>query len=270
MNTASAALTGRAHRTVSMLGVTVDAFSSYEEAKQVITDKVQARDKTFCVAINPEKLHRAAGDRKLQEALGRATIRICDGTGISLASWLLNGKVIPRCTGVDLFMQLVEKAETEQWRIFFLGASAESNAKTVETLRHRFPKLQVAGCQDGFFPDSRELVANVNKSQADLLFVAMGSPKQEYWINTYFDELQVRFCMGVGGSFDVVSGIAKRAPAIFRKTGTEWLHRLASHPSRARRQVALPLFAFKVLRQAVSRNPLPLFRKPRPRTVAGD
>ena len=91
----------------------------------------------------------------------------------------------------------------------------------------------------------------INDSGADLLFVAMGSPRQEYWISKYLDELTVSFCMGVGGSFDVLSGTARRAPAPFRKTGTEWLYRLIRYPARARRQIALPLFAFSVLRQRI-------------------
>src|SRR5579883_3668205 len=128
------------------------------------------------------------------------------------------------------------------------------NARARVELRRRFPNLRIAGARHGFFKDSTGVVDEINRSGADLLFAAMGSPRQEFWIAEHRPMLRPRFCMGVGGSLDVVAGVVKRAPAVFQKTGTEWLFRLVSDPRRARRQLALPLFALDVLKAAVAQQ----------------
>ncbi len=242
-------ITGPPGDTVSVLGIQVDAFKSYDQAIQFSRGKIETRTKTFCVAMNPEKMYRATRDGKLKAVLDQANLRICDGIGVALASWLLHGRMLFRCTGVDLFLRLIEAAAAKGWRVFFLGASPDSNFDAVENLLRSYPALQIAGCRDGYFDDSREVVQLINDSGADLLFVSMGSPRQEYWISEHLHHVTAPFCMGVGGSFDIVSGTAQRAPLAFRKTGTEWLFRLIREPARIRRQVALPLFAWSVLLQ---------------------
>lgn len=244
-------------RTVSVLGTQVSEIPSYEHVSQYIHEQVQEKRKTFCIAINPEKLHRARYDGKLRAAIDQADLKICDGVGVSLASWVLYGRKIPRCTGVDLFLRLVKMAAEKQWKIFFLGASPESNQRAVEKLRELYPNLCIAGAVSGFFDNSEQVVEQINKSGADVLFVAMGSPRQEYWISDYLPRLCVSFCMGVGGSFDVVSGTARRAPTAFRTTGTEWFYRLVVSPSRARRQIALPLFAVRVFQEWLHPKTIP-------------
>jgi N-acetylglucosaminyldiphosphoundecaprenol N-acetyl-beta-D-mannosaminyltransferase len=235
-------------RSLPVLGVDVSAFDSYSHAVAWTADRIAAGKKTFCVAINPEKVYRAGKDQRLASVLESAHMRICDGAGVSLACLLLHGRTVPRCTGVDLFLHLMNAAAAKQWSIFVLGASPEANRIASDVLAKRFPGLKVAGRQDGFFKDDAAVVQAINRSGADILFVAMGSPRQEYWIAEHMGELRPTFCMGVGGTLDVVSGIAKRAPALFRKTGTEWFYRLALQPSRFRRQLALPLFAFEVFK----------------------
>jgi len=234
--------------TVTILGFPVNVFASPEDATEHIRWRISSSKKTFCAAANPEKLYRARRDPRLRDILLSADIRICDGVGLSIAAKLLYGERVPRCTGVDLFLTLAALAETEGWRIFLLGASPESNEGARRELGRRFPQLRIAGARHGFFSDSNQVVDEINASGAHLLFVAMGSPRQELWITEHRDALHTPFCMGVGGSLDVLAGTVKRAPALFRKTGTEWLFRLFSDPRRARRQVALPLFALDVLK----------------------
>jgi len=232
----------------------VDVFPTYAAAMETVRGRVSAGIRTFCVAMNPEKLYRARRDAGLRAILQHADMRICDGVGLSLASRMLYGSPIPRCTGVDLFLTVIELAVAQNWSIFLLGASPESNAGACRELQRRFPRLRIAGSREGFFSDSQEVVRTINESGADLLFVAMGSPRQEFWIAEHRSELRTGFCMGVGGTLDVLAGIAKRAPAIFRRTGTEWLFRLITDPRRARRQIALPLFAWEVLKSAVTHS----------------
>jgi N-acetylglucosaminyldiphosphoundecaprenol N-acetyl-beta-D-mannosaminyltransferase len=237
---------------VSILGTRVNIFSSYDHAIQLIRQRISSRRPTFCVAINPEKVYRATRDPGLSRVLDLAHVRICDGIGISLASTLLYRRRLPRCTGIDLFLRLIRLSAEERWKVFLLGASPQSNAAASRVLVDTYPSLKIVGRQDGFFKNSSAVVDQINQSGADLLFVAMGTPRQELWISEHMPHLRPSFCMGVGGSLDVVGGAGKRAPALFRKTGTEWFFRLLVQPSRLQRQVVLPLFMVEILRALIA------------------
>lgn len=240
--------------TVSVLGVNVLAFASYNQAVEYVATRIETGQKTFCAAINPEKVQRALHDPALMAVLARADMGICDGIGIALAARWLHRRTLRRCTGVDLFLALMARGARMRWRIFLLGASADSNEGACMHLRSRYPGLTIAGRQDGFFRDSAAVVETINAARPDLLFVAMGSPRQEFWIDEHRDRIRAPFCMGVGGTFDVLSGRARRAPAIFRKTGTEFLFRLLADPRRLRRQTALPRFLVSVLKARSERG----------------
>lgn len=237
---------------LSVLGVSVTPYESYGQAVAHVESIIASGQKCFCIAINPEKVHRAISDPGLMAALRQADMGICDGIGIALAARVLYRQRLKRCTGCDLFFHLIERASEKGWRVFVLGASPESNEQACSTLSERYPGLQIVGRRDGYFDDSSQVVRQVNDSRADLLFVALGSPKQELWIARHRRELNPPFCMGIGGTLDVVSGQAKRALAVFRKTGTEFLFRLMTDPRRWRRQLALPLFAVEVLKQRLA------------------
>jgi N-acetylglucosaminyldiphosphoundecaprenol N-acetyl-beta-D-mannosaminyltransferase len=235
---------------LDVLGTPVTPFLSYQEVGDVVAGFIRCGQKAWCVAINPEKVCMAQRDSELRELTRQAQLQICDGIGVAIAMRVLHGKKVPRITGVQLFLSLVERAEREGWRVFLLGASQESNTGAAERLQKLHPDLEIVGCRDGYFDEPKGVVEQINASQADLLFVALGSPKQERWITDNRTELAPAFCMGVGGSFDVVSGRAKRAPRVFRNTGTEWLYRLGAEPGRWRRQMVLPAFALRVVMRA--------------------
>ncbi|MEO8052977.1 MAG: WecB/TagA/CpsF family glycosyltransferase, partial [Acidobacteriota bacterium] len=243
----------------AVLGVQLNSFRSYHEATEMIRQRIRARRPTFCVAINPEKVYRSARDAKLKNAIDRADVRICDGIGVAIAALLLEHRRLPRCTGIELFTRLIPVAAQEGWRIFLLGASPESNAAACRKLRAKYPELRIAGSQHGFFEHPTAVVDKINQSGAELLFVAMGSPRQEFWITENLSRLKPCLCMGIGGSLDVISGAATRAPALFSMTGTEWLYRLIAQPSRLQRQRVLPLFVLDVLKAMLSsRGPVPI------------
>ena len=233
---------------LSILETRVSVFESYDDAVQLIRERILSRQPTFCVAINPEKVYRAKHDQRLRQVLDSAHVRICDGAGISLAAMLLYRKRLPRCTGIDLFLRLVDLSAKEGWKVFLLGASPQSNDAACRALVASFPGLRIVGRQHGYFEDSAAVVKSINESGADLLFVAMGSPRQEFWISEQMPHLRTIFCMGVGGSLDVLSGAVKRAPAFFRRTGTEWFFRLLLRPSRVGREAAHLMFALELLR----------------------
>ena len=247
---------------VSVAGLAVNVFESYDAAVETICRRMRAGRKTFCLAVNPEKIERAIDEPPLRRVLENADVRICDGVGVALAAWVLHGRRLRRCTGVDLFLNLTRAAEREGWSVYLLGASPASNAAACRALSLARPGLRIAGARSGFFENSAEVIAEINASGADALFVGMGSPRQEFWIWEHLGELRPLLAMGVGGAFDMLSGNVKRAPAIFRKTGTEWLFRLAAQPTRLRRQLALPRFALDVLRGRYGRGSA--WAEPRP------
>jgi len=234
-----------------VMGARVVPFESYTEALDCIEEAVAARRKILCVAINPEKVYRAMCSRELLAVLNEAEMGICDGIGVALAVRLLHGRWIPRCTGVDLFTRLLSRAVERRWSVFLLGASDRSNAAACSRLAVRYPGLQIAGRHHGYFDASQPVIEQINACGADLLLVAMGSPRQELWIARHRPAIAAPFCMGVGGAFDVISGTVRRAPRFFQGTGTEFLYRLISNPRRLRRQIILPVYVMRVLRRAL-------------------
>jgi N-acetylglucosaminyldiphosphoundecaprenol N-acetyl-beta-D-mannosaminyltransferase len=147
-----------------------------------------------------------------------------------------------------LFFKILSLASRKKWGVFMLGASAESNEAACSELQKMYPSLRIVGWQDGYFEDSDTVIEQINSSGADLLFVAMGSPKQEHWIWQHRKAIKTNFCMGVGGSFDIASGGLRRAPKIFHMTGTEFLFRLIREPRKRWRiqKVLFPYF-FRVI-----------------------
>jgi exopolysaccharide biosynthesis WecB/TagA/CpsF family protein len=234
---------------LNILGIPVIPFDSYSQAVDCIASRITARKKTFCVALNPEKVYRALYDPVIENVLRNADIGICDGIGICLAAWIIYGKSIRRCTGVGLFMGLLDRAAVSGWQVFLLGASPDSNEQTYHKLEALYPGLRIVGRQHGYFGNGDEVVKQINDSKAELVFVAMGSPKQELWISENHPRINAPLCMGVGGAFDIISGKAKRAPWIFRQTGTEFLFRLVANPGRWKRQILYPAFMFEVFRR---------------------
>lgn len=215
---------------MSVLGFNVHPFDSYGQAVDCADQAIETGHKMLWVAINPEKLCRAEKDSRLAEVLRQADVGLCDGIGIVIASRLLCGRGMPRCTGCDLFFHLVARAAERGWRVFLLGASEESNAKASAELTARHPALQIVGRRDGYFQDSADVVRQINDAHADVLFAAMGSPRQELWLAEHRHVVNAAFCMGVGGSFDIASGQARRAPRALQRIGGEYVFQLVFRP----------------------------------------
>lgn len=229
------------------LGVDVSSHS-YEQLKQNVLDDINEKRQSFIVAINPEKILKAQEDQDLKALLNKATYQIPDGVGVLLASKLKKGGIKERVTGIDMLLTLCEQAAANEKSVFLYGAKPGVAAEAKDKLVEQYPNLHVAGVMDGYEKDEQKVIQTINESGADILFVALGSPRQEYWIVDHMKELNVRIFQGVGGSFDVISGRVKRAPALFQRFGVEWLYRLISEPWRIKRQIRLPLFLLKVWR----------------------
>lgn len=227
------------------LGVDVSSYS-YEQLKQNIIADINQNRQSFIVAINPEKILQAQKDADLMRLLNKATYQIPDGVGVLLASRINGGKISQRVTGIDMLLTLCEQASENDKSVFLYGAKPGVADKAKESLKEKFPNLRIAGVLDGYEKDEEHIIQTINAAQADILFVALGSPKQEYWIVDHMKDLNVKIFQGVGGSFDVISGRVKRAPDIFQRFGLEWLYRLVTEPWRIKRQIKLPTFLLKV------------------------
>lgn len=232
---------------VNVMGIPVTVLNSYQQATECIVDCVCHREKITCVAINPEKIQRAHKDKQLRAIMQSTDLCICDGIGAAAAMRVLFGLKIPRITGVQLFLYLLACAEERGLRVFLLGGTPESNEGAYNKLKTMHEELPVVGRHHGYFTDDEAVIAEINDSRSDMLFVALGSPRQEKWVAKYRTQLEVPFCMGVGGSLDVLSGKAHLAPGLFRQMGMEWLYRLLREPKRYRRQAVLPVFVLGLL-----------------------
>jgi len=229
---------------IDIMGIPVAPFESYDQALECVEGIIESDRKSWWVAINPIKIYHAWHKPELLNVLRQTDAGICDGVGISITSRILYGRNIKRCTGCGLFFKLLSLASRKKWGVYMLGASAESNAAARSELQKKYPDLKIVGWNDGYFKDSQKVIEQINSSKASLLFVAMGSPKQEQWIWRHRHAIEANFCMGVGGSFDIASGGLKRAPKIFRMTGTEFLFRLMMEPVKRWRiqKVLIPYF----------------------------
>ncbi len=199
--------------------------------------------------VNPEFVMSAQNDIHFYNILKRADLCIPDGVGLLWAAKRL-GKPLPeRVTGSDGVPLIAERAARKGWKLFFLGAAPGVAARAAEVLTARYPTLQVVGAFAGSPAPHEEdaLIERINQSGADILFVAYGAPNQDKWIARNLPRLRPRVSMGVGGAFDFVTGVARRAPRGMQRLGLEWLHRLIHQPWRWRRMLRLPRFVIAVV-----------------------
>lgn len=223
-----------------------------EETENRVAELVRRGGGYQVVTLNPEYLYRAQFEPGLLEVANSADIVTPDGEGIVWACRVAGNPVPERVTGIDLMLRLAGRAAAEGWRVFLLGAARGVAERAGEKLQEKFPGLQVAGTHHGYFKDhdqeEKDVLAKINASRPHLIFVALGAPRQELWIHRHLQCLS-GVAMGVGGSFDVISGNARRAPLWARRLKMEWLYRLVREPSRWRRMTVLPKFAWLVTKK---------------------
>jgi N-acetylglucosaminyldiphosphoundecaprenol N-acetyl-beta-D-mannosaminyltransferase len=209
-----------------------------------------AEQKRFVVTANPEFMMETKKNSEFKQALISADYVIADGIGIIYASKLLGTPIETRVPGFEVMQELLSIAQEKQLSCYFLGASERTIEKTVDNILLDYPQLHIAGYHHGYIDSNDEEVVNdVKNAEPDLVFVAMGFPKQEQWISTYLPLFKKGIFMGVGGSFDIFAGNTKRAPAIWQKLNIEWLYRLIKEPTRWRRMMQLPLFIIEILKK---------------------
>lgn len=232
------------------MGVPIDCVDM-EQSLQVVDAMIYGSNAQTVIAVNPEKIIKAQTDPHLLRSLQNAGLLIPDGIGTVAAARILNGEVLSRVPGVELMPAICERSVKKGYKLFLLGANPEVNSSAVAVLIKMYPGINIVGSQHGYYSETQipEIIKKINDSLADVLFIALGSPSQELWIEKYLPQLNVKVCQGVGGTFDVITGNIKRAPLLFRKLNLEWFYRLISQPSRLLRQTALPKFVYLVFKK---------------------
>ena len=217
---------------IQMFGVRMHAWTM-EETVQMIRARLADGLFTQHVVVNVGKIVNMQSNVMLAESVASCDIVNVDGAGVSIAGRMLGLNIPERVTGTDLFLHLLAMAEQYHYSVYFLGAEEQVLEETVRRVTSDYPKLEITGCHHGYFWDNEEaVVQDIKASGAELLFVAITSPKKENFINQWNKALGVKFVMGVGGSFDVVAGKVKRAPLWMRNYGLEWFFRVMQEPGR--------------------------------------
>ena len=237
-------------KAINILGVPVTPFSM-EEAVSFLMDRIAKKMPTQVVTANAEIIMMARNDKRYGTLLQQADLVLADGAGTVWAGRTLRYEVPDRVAGFDLFEELIKKSAEEGIKLYFFGAApgiAEAAKAKAEMLA---PGVSIVGTRNGYFSetDIEEIIDEINASGAQILFAALGAPKQEYWLRDHAKQLRPLIRIGLGGSFDVLAGKTTRAPHWMQKASLEWLYRLYKEPSRIGRMMALPRFVLAVQKE---------------------
>jgi N-acetylglucosaminyldiphosphoundecaprenol N-acetyl-beta-D-mannosaminyltransferase len=233
---------------IKFFGINLDIITA-EETLSRISKFIDTKQITQHVVVNVAKLVYAQKDNELKDIINSCPLINVDGAGVVLGAKLLGINIPERVTGIDLMHNLIEYSAKKGYRIYFFGAQEEIVKKVVDIYSEKYPELIVAGYRNGYYSaeDEENIVSDIKNSKADILFVAMGSPKKEVFLSKYSEKMEVPFTMGVGGSFDVVAGKVKRAPAWMQAVHSEWIFRLVQEPKRMWKRYAVTNAEFAVM-----------------------
>ena len=230
-----------------ILNIPIDIVTE-EQAAQRAFRAIEEKHPFRIITANAEMLMQAQTSESLNSSLQSADLVVADGAGVVWAAKELGSFLPERVAGIDLAHRILNLSAQKQIPVFFFGGAPEIAEEAAKKMIAKYPGLRIAGIQDGFLASNDEtvLLKKINTSGAQILFVALGVPKQEEWLDKYKNELIPSLRVGVGGSFDVMADRVTRAPLWMQKNSLEWFYRLLCQPSRWRRMLAIPQFIFKV------------------------
>lgn len=206
-----------------------------DETLEIIDKRIASQQSLHHVVVNAGKIVAMQKDAQLMQAVNGVDLINADGQAVVWASKVLGSPLKERVAGIDLMANLIDLAHQNEYKIFFLGAKEEVVKKVVQTYRQQYSNNIIAGYRNGYFStaDEKNIAQQIADSGAQILFVAISSPAKENFLYNHRKTLaKVSFVMGVGGSFDVVSGLVKRAPVWMQNAGLEWMYRLLQEPKR--------------------------------------
>ena len=230
---------------VTILGVPIDAVT-YESAEARMDEMIRSGRAHHIFTADVSGIMRAREEPELAEIIRTSDLVTADGAGVLWAARLFDFPLPERVSGVDLVRRLSGLAAREGYRVYLLGAAPGVAHDAAERLMAENPGLTIAGVRDGYFDDEAAVAEELRAARPDILFVALGIPKQERFIRRWYHELNIPLSIGIGGSFDVISGRLQRAPGWMQRAGLEWLFRVAQEPKRWRRLAALPRFVLAI------------------------
>lgn len=241
---------------MNVLGLRVDRVNM-NQAMELAKKGIEEKEPCVIVTPNSEIIMRAREDARLERIIRSAAVVVPDGIGLVLASKIMGLPLQERVTGIDLMQNLLKWASEDKKKIYFLGGKPGIAEKAASKIKEEYPDIDIVGARHGYFKglhtgakgheEELAVVSDIAQKKPDMLFVALGAPNQEYFIDTYKEQLNAGLLMGVGGSLDVLSGELNRAPEFYRNYGLEWLYRLIKEPWRIKRMKVLPVFMLKVI-----------------------
>lgn len=241
---------------IKIFNLRVDNITLDEAA--AIVEKFLMEDKLKTIYTpNTEIVMAAKDDRDIRDIINDGDLVTPDGIGLIYGSRIKKKPLKERVTGFDLSIKILEIANEKGYSLFLLGGK-EGVAKVAgENIIKKYPNIKLVGYHHGYFKGSHighnnheeelSIIHRINEVKPDIIFVGLGFPKQEIWIDANKNRLKGKVIIGNGGTMDILSGNAKRAPEVFQKLGLEWLYRLIKEPSRIRRQMVIPKFMLYIL-----------------------
>jgi len=232
----------------TLFGVELDPLTMDQTVERCLEAVRDGRQLEIGV-VNAAKLVNMRRDERLAKAVSGCDLVLADGQAVVWAGRVLKAPLPERVAGIDLFLRLLAEAETAGVSVYFLGAKEEVLEEMVRRVADRFPGLKVAGHRNGYFDDSEQeaIAESIARSGAQMLFLGMTSPKKEIFTAAYGERTGARVVHGVGGSFDILAGITKRAPATWQRWGLEWLYRVLQEPRRLGRRYLTTNAAFLLM-----------------------
>ena len=224
-----------------IMGVGFDDLT-LDEAAKAAAGMIDAGGFHYVVTPNPELVDRARREEPFRQALNGADLVLPDGIGVVYAAKLLGRPLKGRCPGIDFAGKLMEHMAKTGLRLYLLGAKPGVAEAAAARLEAKYPGLTICGTHDGYFKEDAPVVEAIRAAEADVVFVCLGAPKQEYWMVKNGPATGARLMAGLGGSLDVFAGVVERAPESWQRLGLEWLYRLTREPKRIGRMARLPLF----------------------------
>jgi N-acetylglucosaminyldiphosphoundecaprenol N-acetyl-beta-D-mannosaminyltransferase len=242
---------------ISIMDVGLNNTTKLDASEMIKNHLEKGGDEIFTIFTpNTEIIMFCNNDSELKRIINKGSLVLPDGIGLIYASRIRRLPLKERVTGFDTSVEILNIAVEKEYKVFLLGGAPGVAEKATENIRKEFGDI-VCGHQHGYFKgqhvghadheEEKEIIKRINDLKPDIIFVGLGSPKQEKWIEYHRNNLDVKLIIGNGGTIDVLSGTVKRAPQFFQKLGLEWLYRLLSDPKRINRQILLPVFMLKIL-----------------------
>lgn len=226
-----------------VLGVLYDNVTM-EEALQIGKQLLQGDKAAYCVTPNAEMAYEALHDADFCALLNGADLVLPDGAGVVLGAKILKTPLKQKVAGIEFAQNLLPILEETGAKLYLLGSKPGIAELAAEKMLQKHPNLKICGMQDGYFQDESAVVRQVNEAGADVLYVCLGAPKQEKFMQRHQKELKIKLMIGLGGTLDGIAGTVKRAPKWMIKLQLEWLYRLIKQPKRFGRMLRLPKFVF--------------------------